>query len=296
MKKFIIFFALLSAAVSCSMFELDNFDGPNAEVTGNLYDIVTGEKVSIEAAQSQSFSWTTWSYVTTTKYGALVVNELGYVPPTWEGDPADYPQQVSDQYWLVRFDGNYTNTRVFSGTYKFSTKLLPCYEPDASNNTFVLKEGKNVMDVGVLPFCRIKDPKITYNAATKKVVATFYVELGDPKRANTISNVAFCANTQLFVGCNNMNLAKDDAGAKAKNVQPGELITLEIDADPSRTPANANLFKYSTQDRYFRIAALAEGNGYNQASDKFYNFSPIFKVKADFSSIEEVQWDEVKWE
>ena len=42
--------------------------------------------------------------------------------------------------------------------------------------------------------------------------------------------------------------------------------------------------------------AQAEGNGYNQASDKFYNFSPIFKVKADFSSIEEVQWDEIKWE
>ena len=49
MKKFIIFFALLSAAVSCSMFELDNFEGPNAEVTGNLYDMVTGEKLSIEA-------------------------------------------------------------------------------------------------------------------------------------------------------------------------------------------------------------------------------------------------------
>ena len=296
MKKFIIFIALLSAAVSCSMFELDNFDGPNAEVTGNLYDIVTGEKMSIEAVQSQSFSWTTWSYVTTTKYGSLVVNELGYVPPTWVGDPADYPQQVSDQDWLVRFDGNYTNTRVFAGTYKFSTKKLPCYEPDSDKNTFVLKEGKNVMDIGVLPFCRIKDPKITYDAAAKKVIATFYVELGDPNRANTVSNVAFCANTQLFVGCNNMNLAKDDAGSKAKNVTPGELITLEIDADYTRTPANANLFKYSTQDRYFRIAALAEGNGYNQASDKYYNFSPIYKFKADFSAIEEVKWDEVKWE
>ena len=296
MKKFIIFIALLSAAVSCSMFELDNFDGPNAEVTGNLYDIVTGEKMSIEAVQSQSFSWATWSYVTTTKYGSLVVNELGYVPPTWEGNAADYPQQVSDQDWMVRFDGNYTNTRVFAGTYKFSTKKLPCYEPDSDKNTFVLKEGKNVMDIGVLPFCRIKDPKITYDAAAKKVIATFYVELGDPNRANTVSNVAFCANTQLFVGCNNMNLAKDDAGSKAKNVKPGELITLEIDADYTRTPANANLFKYSTQDRYFRIAALAEGNGYNQASDKFYNFSPIYKFKADFSSIEEVKWDEVKWE
>ena len=81
--------------------------------------------------------------------------------------------------------------------------------------------------------------------------------------------------------------------AKAKNVQPGELITLEIDTAAAE---NADLFKYSSQDRYFRIAAMAEGNGYNQASDKFYNFSPIYKFKADFSAIEEVQWDEIKWE
>ena len=293
MKKFIISLAILSAAVSCSMFELDNFEGPNAQVTGNLIDMVTGEKVSIEAAASQSFDWSTWSMVTAVKYGSLVVMEQGFLPPTWGGNPEDYPYKESDQDWWVRFDGNFTNTLVFAGTYKFSTKKLPCYEPDADKNTFVLKEGRNVMNIGVLPFCRIKDPKITYNAATKKVVATFYVELGDPARANKISNVAFCANTQLYVGCNNMNLAKNDKGASAKNVKPGELVTLEID---TTAPENADLFKYSTQDRYFRLAALAEGNGYNQASDKFYNFSPIYKFKADFSAIEEVQWDEIKWE
>ncbi|MBR3096513.1 MAG: DUF3823 domain-containing protein [Bacteroidales bacterium] len=293
MKKLIISLAILSAAVSCSMFELDNFEGPNAQVIGNLIDMVTGEKVSIEAAASQSFDWSTWSMVTAVKYGSLVVIEQGFVPPTWGGTAEEYPGREADQDWWVRFDGNFTNTRVFSGTYKFSTKKLPCYEPAADKNTFVLKEGKNVMDIGVLPFCRIKDPKITYNSSTKKVVATFYVELGDPARANTISNVALCANTQLFVGCNNMNLAKNDKGASAKNVNPGELVTLEID---TTAPENADLFKYSTQDRYFRLAALAEGNGYNQASDKFYNFSPIYKFKADFSGIEEVKWDEVKWE
>ena len=273
MKKIIILIALLSAAVSCSFFELDSFEGPNAEVTGHLYDMVTGEKLSLEAGADQSFSWATWSYVTAVKYGSLVVMEQDYVPPTWAGDPADYPKTESEQDWLVRFDGTFTNTMVFAAKYR-----------------------KNTMDIGVLPFCRVKDPKITYNPATKKVVATFYVELGDPSRANKVSNVSLCANTQLFVGCNNLNLAKNDKGAKAQNVQPGELITLEIDTDIERTPANADLFKYSTQDRYFRIAAMAEGNGYNQSSDKFYNFSPIYKVKADFSAIEEVQWDEIKWE
>lgn len=276
-KSIALLVSVLAVAASCSMFELDNFDGPNAQVTGHLRDIKTGEKVGIEAAQNQSFSWATWSYVTTTAYGSIVVIEQG-----WDAE--------ADQDWMVRFDGQYTNDLVFAGDYKFSTKKLPCYEPDASKNTFTLKKGMNKMDIGVLPFCRIIDPKFSYDAASKKIVATFYVELGDPSRANQITNVALCANTQLFVGCNNMNLAKDDAGAKAKNVKPGELVTLEID---TQLAANANLFKYASQDRYIRLAALAEGNGYN--GQKYYNFSPIYKISADFSKIEEAVWNENEW-
>ena len=297
MKKFIISIALLLAAlsvtVSCSMFKLDNFDGPNAQVTGRLLDMETGELVSLEAAQSQTFSWTTWSYVTTTDYGAIVVYEQGYVPPTWAGNPEDYTGKDSGQAWLVRFDGQFTNNMVFAGTYKYSLqKLLPCYDPEEGKDTFVLKEGKNKVDIGVLPFCRVKDPKISYDAASKKMIAQFYVELGDPSRANKISNVIFSANTQLFVGGNNLNLAKDHKPAKAQDVKPGELITLEID---TTAPENADLFKYSTQDRYFRIGAMAEGNGYNSEKNKYYNFSPIFKVSADFSTIEEVKWDDMVW-
>ena len=296
MKKIIIIAALLMPmlfAASCDMFQLDSYEGPNAEVTGNLLDVVTGEKVSLEAAMSQTFSWTTWSMVTTIDYGAIVVYEQGYVPPTWEGDPAEYPGKDGGQSWLVRFDGQYTNTLVFAGTYKYSTqKMLPCYDPEEGKDTFTLKKGKNHMDIGVVPFCRVKDPKISYDAASKKMIATFYVELGDPARANKISNVAFCGNTQLFVGCNNMNLAKDHKPAKAQNITPGELVTLEID---TTAPENANLFKYSNQDRYFRLAAMAEGNGYNSEKNKYYNFSPIYKVSADFSTIQEVQWDTVEW-
>ena len=297
MKKFIIsiahLLAVLSFTVSCSRVKLDNFDGPNAQVTGRLLDMETGELVSLEAAQSQTFSWTTWSYVTTTDYGALVVYEQGYVPPTWAGNPEDYTGKDSGQAWLVRFDGQFTNTMVFAGTYKYSLqKLLPCYDPEEGKDTFVLKEGKNKLDIGVLPFCRVKDPKITYDSASKKMIAQFYVELGDPSRANKISNVIFSANTQMFVGGNNLNLAKDHKPAKAQDINPGELVTLEID---TTAPENADLFKYSTQDRYFRIGAMAEGNGYNSEKNKYYNFSPIFKVSADFSTIEEVKWDDMVW-
>ncbi len=265
MKKFIYAFAgvvtLLWGLSSCSMFKYDTLDGPNAQINGCLLDIQTGEKIGVEASSSDA--------------GALVVVEKG-----WDGE--------ADQNWLVRFDGMYTNNLIFSGNYEFFTKKLPCYQPD--NNAFTVKPGKNRMNLSMLPFCRIINPELKYVGG--KIVATFSVELGDPSKANTISNVALCANTQLFVGCNYQNLASKDAGAKKKDVAPGETITLEIDPELA---ANADLFKYK-QDRYFRIAAMANGNGYN--TNKYYNFSVIFKVPADYKTnftYEEVVWDENEW-
>lgn len=262
MKKFIYTFAgvvaLLSALTSCSMFKYDTLDGPNAQVNGCLLDIETGEKIGIETAGSNG----------------LVVVEKG-----WDAE--------AEQTWLVRFDGMYTNNLIFAADYYFLTKSLPCYQPE--NSDFTIKEGKNRMDISLLPFCRIVNPQIRWDAAAKKVVATFSVEVTDPDKANQITNVALCGNTQLFVGCNYQNLAKNDAGAKMKNVNPGETITLEINANDS---ANADLFRYN-QARYFRIAAMASGNGYNTGN--YYNFSPIYKVSADFSTIEEAVWDENEW-
>lgn len=262
MKKILYAFAgtvvLLSVISSCTMFKYDTLDGPNAQINGALLDVKTGEKIGIEASSSGA--------------GALIVVEKG-----WDAE--------ADQSWLVRFDGMYTNNLIFAGDYVFSTKNLPCYESE--NNAFTVKEGKNRMNISLVPFCRILDPVIKYEGG--KIVATFSVELGDPTKANQIANVALCGNTQLFVGCNYQNLAGRDNGAKMKNVNPGETITLEIDPE---LPANADLFRYK-RERYFRIAAMANGNGYN--GNNYYNFSPIYKFSADYSTIEEVTWDENEW-
>lgn len=266
MKKIIYAFAGVLALAfglsSCSMFKYDVLDGPNAQINGRLLDVKTGEKIGVE------------TYSATSAPGYMIVIEQG-----WDAE--------AEQSWMVRFDGMYTNNLIFAGDYVFSTKRLPCYEP--SNNSFTIKPGMNRMDISVLPFCRVVNPQIRYDAASKKVVATFSVEITDPAKANQITNVALCGNTQLFVGCNSQNLVTKDDGAKKKNVNAGETITLEID---TQLAGNADLFRYK-QDRYFRIAAMASGNGYN--SNNYYNFSPIYKMSADFSSIEEVVWDENEW-
>ena len=208
-------FLSLGAAVSCSMFELDSFEGPNAQVSGRFLDSKTGEQMGIESSVYSYWDWGSWS-MKTESAGALVVSE--------------------DQNWLVRFDGKYRNNLVFAADYKVDTRYLPCYPP--TNDNFTLKKGGNTVDFTVTPYCRIVNENISYNAAAKKIVATFQVELGDGTKANSIDNVAFCANTQVFVGCKFFNLAKDDPGAKRAGgfdwatwsskpaCQPGETVRL----------------------------------------------------------------------
>ena len=291
MKKFTHIFALLlsvTAVMSCDMFKLDSYEGPNAQVTGRFLDAKTGELMGIESSVYSYWDWGSWSMKSETA-GALIVIEHGWKDR--DGNPVS-----EDQNWLVRFDGKYTNNLVFAADYKIDTKNLPCYPP--SNDGFTLKKGANTVDFTVTPYCRILNEKVTYDAASKKLIATFQVELGDDSKANTINNIAFCANTQLFVGCNYFNMAKDDPGARKTGgfdwttwtqqpaAQPGETVTLEID---TQAAVNADLFKY-TQDRYVRIAAQAGGNNYN--SQSYYNFSRIYKVSADFKTIEPVVWED----
>ena len=277
MKKILYAIAICATAVSCSFFQLDSMEGPNAQVNGKLLDAMTGEKIGVETAQTASINWSTWSYEYKADGGAIVVVEQG-----WDAE--------QEQDWLVRYDGMFTNNLVFAAEYKMSTKKLPCYEPD--NTSFTLQKGKNRKNFSVVPYCRIVDPVIEAKkdafGNTTKLVATFKVELGDASKANTIANVAFCANTQVFVGCNYQNLAKN-SGAKKKNVTPGTTVTLEIDMNDNQ---NQELFKYD-RERYLRIAAMANGNGYNTGN--YYNFSPIYKISSDFTTIEEVVWDEAEW-
>lgn len=297
MKKLINTIAVvlaLATVASCSMFKLDNYDGPNAKVSGRLVDSQTGELIGVEAAFSQEIDWanvdwSTWTFpMITVSKGSLIVNELGWKDKSGK-------EVYEDQRWFVRFDGRYRNDLIFAGDYKVIFKELPCYEND---QVLSLKQGENKgQDLKTLPFCRIVEPKIVYDAAAKKVRATFKVELGDPSKANSVMNVRLCANTQLFVGATVFNLAANDAGAKKEGfswgnmvfpaVQPGEEVTLEINVED---PMNADLFKYN-QIRYFRIAAMASGNGCN--TQQAYNFSPIFKASADMSSIQEYTWGEL---
>lgn len=314
MKKFIKYIAVLLPVVaitaSCSMFKLDNFDGPNAQIHGKIIDPVTNEPVGIEATYSSELDiatlfasgFTIWNYVTVSK-GALVVNELG-----WKDRSGN--EVYEDQRWYVRFDGSYRNDLIFAAKYKAYMKELPCYEPDTTPE-FEVSRGMNTLDIKAVPFCRIKsadgssnEPEITYDATNDRLVARFSVELSDPTKANSILNLKLCASKQLYVGANYFNMVNydgttGDAGSHKDGgsyfgmvfpaATPGTPVELTLNC--SKTGPNAELFEYKgKQDIYVRIAAQAGGNNFN--GENLYNFSKVYKVSKDMK-VTPVVWDEI---
>lgn len=268
MKKFInIITCLLAFSLcSCDLFEFDNYDEPDAQVHGRLIDAKTGENVGVECyVKSSGNPWIGYTYE---YFGSLNIVEQG-----WDGQ--------EDQAWNVMFNGVYNNERVFSGSYKMSTKNLPCY---LQEEDFSVKSGKNNVDFTVVPFARVINPQFSYDASSKKIKATFKVELGDASKANTIAVVRLCAYTDCHV-CRNYNLCTSDPGAVANNVADGETVTLEID---TTLPSNNEEFQYK-RNHYLRIAVLANGNNFNTSGA--YNFSETYVMSSDFQKIDKFDWN-----
>ncbi len=267
-------FICLASVVSCDgFFKLDNYDGPNAQITGAFIDSETKENIPLETAHNiTTMSFWGWTFEVDEPYGRMVVTQLG-----WDAE--------AEQQWYPKFDGTYTNNIVFAGKYKFSAKEMPIYQPE--NAEFEIKEGANTVNFDVLPFGRIYDLNLSYDAAAKKYVAKFKVEVTDPTKANMITEIKFAASTQKHVGCKLLNMAANDPGAKLAAVSANWWEPASLEADKEYTlyidttsPANAELFKYENRPIYLRVGAIVrDASTYN--TQQAYNLSGIYKVSAD---------------
>ena len=210
---------LLSTAVSCDWFELDNQEGWNAKVQGKIIDAKTGQPV-----QSEQGNY-------------IIVIEKG-----WDAE--------ANQGWRIKNDGTYRNDLVFAGDYRMNTVSSANFIADPVD--FTLQKGDNTVDFKVTPFCRIVNPTITFDRSAKKIKASFKIETDLPE-VNNIGNVYLCVYPDRFVrqGYNN---CKEDDGAKLSDVDPtkGETITLEVDMN---NPKNAEEFQYD-RPHFIRIAAI----------------------------------------
>ena len=228
MKRIISIFScalLLSTAVSCDWFELDNQEGWNAKVQGKIIDVVTGQPVQSEQG------------------GYIVVIEKG-----WDTE--------EKQGWRIKNDGTYRNDLVFAGEYVMNTVSGANFYADPQ--PFTLNKGDNTVDFKVTPFVTISNPVVTVEGG--KIKATCKVKANFPAdKINNIGRVVLCANPDRFVKIS-ANPCENDPNAIVSNLDPvvEHSVTLYIDPEAKYddgTLINAQEFQYD-RPHYVRIAAI----------------------------------------
>lgn len=110
LSRIIAFAAICAGAVSCSLFAIDNYDGPKETIMGAVYDVKTGEPVLTEQNSN----------------GIRVrLTELSY---------GDNVQHNPDFY--CKEDGTFQNTKIFEGNYnvRIDGPFIPLYREDQDGN------------------------------------------------------------------------------------------------------------------------------------------------------------------
>lgn len=157
---FLFIFILMLTIVSC---ELDKYDYPDAQLTGNIIDSETNELI-----QSDLINGTT-----------IKIIEHGYDP-------------VSPQYLRIKNDGTYANTLLFSNTYTVQPDLRNFVQVD-EQDIEIRKDTK--LDFFVTPYIRVKDVEIVKDG--NNVIATFRLQ---QTTSDVVSKVGLYAHSEPIVG------------------------------------------------------------------------------------------------
>ncbi|RAV98204.1 DUF3823 domain-containing protein [Pseudochryseolinea flava] len=136
----ILLFALIVLLSSCGLNDLDNYDQPDAGLSGRIVDDETGELVQQDIIRG----------------GVIEIVENGYVTP---------------QYLVLKNDGTYANTRLFANSYTVQPKRgnFKVVDPQEVN-----VKGQTTLDFRVTPYIRIKDLDIEKDGNI--IRATFRLE------------------------------------------------------------------------------------------------------------------------
>lgn len=250
---------LTFAATSCDWFDLDNQEGWDATVEGQILDAGTNQP--IQFAQGST---------------SIAVME-------------NYGSANTNQYWNVKSNGSYKNTLVFAGDYTMNT-LTGNFTAEPQN--FQLKKGDNTVNFKVTPYVRIEN--VSFSMEGNKIKAT--CKVSSPVSAvNNIGEVRLCIAVDRFVSYSN-NGAKDDSGSYSTDASPeGASVTLVIDPDKTNAngvKVNAQEFQYD-QVHYVRVAAVGAHYFIKDAWDEDlgmdWNQFPWDQLASDWSNFNALQ-------
>jgi hypothetical protein len=186
-KLLVIAIGLTGFLSSC---QLDNYEGPNAALSGSVIDAETGELVEQDIIRGTNIQLT----------------EHGYDP-------------VSPQFLIVKNDGTYANDMLFANTYTVQP-VRGNFIPLAAQDVEI--KGGTKLDFTVTPYIRIEDLNIVREG--DKVIATFRVK---QNVANNVRKVGLYAHADPHVG-ETMRLVAAENNLNAV-VDSNQVFTLELD-------------------------------------------------------------------
>lgn len=237
----LIFTSLIMVVISC---KIDNFPYPDAVITGAIRDSVGSALVETDLVNGSSFS----------------AYELG-----------KYETPIV-QKWLIKNSAEFQNNLVYANTYRI--EFINCNFFPYVLNDFVIKPGNNQQDFLVIPYIRIKNATITYDASGNKINASFSLEAGKP--TVQVSKITLYAFTDIYVGeyikfstvAGTGNPSQTFSGA-ARTINPATVYNLSIDLS-----ANASLFTIH-RNYYFRVGVLAIKSGVGTVRTNYVSYVKI---------------------
>ncbi len=222
----------------CEIFQMDNYDGPNASFSGGIKDAVTGGLVETDLQNGS----------------AMRAYELGW------------PEGA--QSWVIKQSGEFLNEKVFAAHYKI--EFINCNFYPFVIEDLEIKKGKNNYDFEVTPYIRVKDVNIS--KAGNQIVASFKLQGGKPEVK--LSAIRLYAFTDMYVGeqvkFSIQNTSCYKTFSPAATIDESTVYTLSIDV----SQYSSEHFKYN-RNYYFRVGALASVSGVGTVR---HNYAPLVVI------------------
>ncbi len=234
-------------AASCSLFSLDNLEGPKETMSGKIVDM-EGNPLQVEAGGG----------------ARIKLLDYGY---------HDNPQEF---FLNVKNDGTFINTKIFKGTYTVVAEgpFVPLIQYDSNSNIVSDKSLKNVtkkdftkLNFTVEPYLKLAwtSEPIINDDGTVSVSFSLYRGTENTAYHKPIKDVTLFVSTTKYVGLSDQDLRLIST---AKGSEAG--LMLGMDNIMSTQPLEPG------RPYYLRVGARMDFTGPWGASN--YNYTPVVRI------------------
>jgi hypothetical protein len=261
MKKILYLMSGAALLFLASCQKIDNWDEPNARISGNVIDFYTGQNLVMDQNDWQIRIW----------------------DKTWEemhpGTVAQY------QSLAVMKDGVYNNTKLFPGTYNMLPYDGPFWPADTIKGVALKNEAKQ--DFTVKPYLQVVDATATLGGTAAAPTLTFTCNVTAPVITGLpnlyevrcfLSLTTFCGNSNFInIGDYSTSQASNSATPSARRsinrTWAAELTARSLPSNSVKIPYTMGPLPVKPGYTYYvRVGANVN------ALSRRYNYSPIVKV------------------